>query len=632
MSLLRIRHTTIAAIVAATLGAGAVGFAASAGPAPTAAATESAAAEPAHEGDMVLGPSADFEPALKRGQALLDKGDPAAALVEFKKAIQAGDSEYQGYLYAAIASYRLGDLKAAQEDGQKALFFVGQDDSPDAKKAREVVALIEKKGTFAQKRAEGDAAFGDGLMAKAAQCYADAFAADPTASDVGLKAAALLADRFSRLLDAAIIWETIVHQGGNGASTATEELGRHDKGLKDLLTTALARRADWRNRHDVNEPLRYAQAFPDNLDLQVVLAEIYAGKDDEAQTIAHLKRASQLGLEYAEFSRHGAFRRFLANPEGKMANFIRDAFGPDALAAELKQAQVWQKHQRWTVPELGLELSPIPAGTFVMGSPETEAGRYKTEGPQTTVTISRPFWLGRTEVTQGQWQQIMGNDVRSQRDKAIAAGIGSELPTPGVGAEYPIYYVSWSEAMGFCRKLTQREAAAGRLPDGYAYTLPTEAQWEYACRAGTTGPIYTGSMTIRGKNNVPELDAIAWYAGNCGVDYDDGVDPSQIGIAAERQYNFAKAGTHPVGQKRPNAWGLYDMLGNVMEWCADWHGAYPGGATTDPTGPLAGTERVLRGASLSGGAASVRCANRSKSAPEERSFNLGFRVALAPTQ
>jgi formylglycine-generating enzyme required for sulfatase activity len=196
--------------------------------------------------------------------------------------------------------------------------------------------------------------------------------------------------------------------------------------------------------------------------------------------------------------------------------------------------------------------------------------------------------LGATEVTQGQWEALMGSTVRQQRDKE-----NSKWPLRGEGSEFPMYYVSWEEAMAYGRKLTERERAAGRLPEGYEYTLPTEAQWEYACRAGTTGP-YAG-----------DLAAMGWYDGNSGKT------------------------THAVGQKRPNAWGLYDMHGNVSEWCHDWYNRYPASSVTDPANASSGSARVHRGGSWSDTAARARSAYHFGYPPGYRVTHLGFRVALS---
>lgn len=228
--------------------------------------------------------------------------------------------------------------------------------------------------------------------------------------------------------------------------------------------------------------------------------------------------------------------------------------------------------------DLGLELLPIPAGTFTMGSPANESGRGSDEGPQTQVTL-REFWLGKTEVTQAQWLAVMGKNLSHFK-----------------GPTLPVERVSWDEAMTFCRKLTERERVAGRLPEGYAYQLPTEAQWEYACRAGTTGA-YAGS-----------LDAMAWYGANSGFR------------------------TQPVATKQANAWGLHDMHGNVWEWClARYANRLPGGSTSEPRGAASGVFRVRRGGGWYDSAGHCRSARRSGGTPDFRSFSLGLRLALTPS-
>lgn len=163
------------------------------------------------------------------------------------------------------------------------------------------------------------------------------------------------------------------------------------------------------------------------------------------------------------------------------------------------------------------------------------------------------------------------------------------------GGNLPVETVDWAEAMEYCRKLSERERSAGRLPEGYIHTLPTEAQWEYACRAGTTGE-YAGN-----------LDAMGWYANNSGNS------------------------TKPVGTKQANAWGLHDMHGDVYGCCLDWNGNYPGGSVTDPTGPSSGSSRVFRGGSWDAVAGYCRSANRDKVWLDNRYNFLGFRLALAPS-
>jgi formylglycine-generating enzyme required for sulfatase activity len=224
---------------------------------------------------------------------------------------------------------------------------------------------------------------------------------------------------------------------------------------------------------------------------------------------------------------------------------------------------------------LGLAVRWIPAGRFTMGSPSSEDGRYSDE-TQHEVVLGHGFFMAETECTQRQWEKVMGGNPSNFR-----------------GTERPVEQVSWEEAVEYCRKLTAKQRVEGLLPDGWEWRLPTEAEWEYGARAGTTGPRYG------------ELEATAWWSGNSGSE------------------------THPVSQKAANAWGLYDTMGNVWEWCADRSGDYSTGSVTDPTGPSSGSLRVFRGGSWGNDARYARSADRLRSVPADRDLFLGFRPALS---
>jgi len=224
----------------------------------------------------------------------------------------------------------------------------------------------------------------------------------------------------------------------------------------------------------------------------------------------------------------------------------------------------------WT-NSIGMAFVRIPAGTFVMGSPEADTKAKAWEKPAHQVTISQPFYLGKYPVTQAQWEAVMDTQ-----------------PSRFEGPNRPVESVSWDDTQAFLHKLSEREGRSD-------YRLPSEAQWEYACRAGTASPRYH-----------PDIDAIAWYKAN------------------------SNSQTHPVGEKVPNAWGLYDMLGNVREWCHDGKRAYSRARVTDPVGSTeAGADRDFRGGGWGDAAQDVRAASRFWYDHVFHVDALGFRCSIA---
>ena len=229
----------------------------------------------------------------------------------------------------------------------------------------------------------------------------------------------------------------------------------------------------------------------------------------------------------------------------------------------------------------------IPANTFMLGSPSNEVGRSPDEGLQTSVTLSRGFWMSKFLVTQRDYLAVIGSNP---------SGFPGDL-------NRPVESVTWLDATNYCAKLTQQDLAAGRIPSGTHYRLPTEAEWECAARAGTSTRYYYGD-----DPGALSLTNFAWYGAIGG------------------------ATTKPVGLKQPNAWGLYDMEGNVWEWCQDWYGPYPGGAVTDPQGPASNAlgVKVIRGGAWESFESDCRSARRSTEAvsPFISDFIIGFRVVL----
>ncbi|MCA9712506.1 MAG: formylglycine-generating enzyme family protein [Myxococcales bacterium] len=261
------------------------------------------------------------------------------------------------------------------------------------------------------------------------------------------------------------------------------------------------------------------------------------------------------------------------------------------------------QHGLWAVFRVGdveQRMRWIPPGRFLMGSPASEQGRWDDEGPQHEVTLTQGYWMAETPCTQALWEEVMGDNP-------------SRFPSP----QRPVESVSWDDVQGFLERL------GVRVP-GLEPSLPTEAQWEYACRAGTTTATYAGDLDIRGECDAPLLDDIAWYGGNSGVGYEleQGYDSSDW---PNKQYPHTRAGTRIVGQKRCNPWGLYDMLGNVLEWCADMHQPYTAAAVVDPL-VSRGEGRVTRGGSWGTHARGVRAAFRDWREPGYRGDGLGFRL------
>ena len=226
---------------------------------------------------------------------------------------------------------------------------------------------------------------------------------------------------------------------------------------------------------------------------------------------------------------------------------------------------------------LGMEFVLIEAGTFAMGAPPPEPGRFDDETLH-QVTLSQPFYLGKYEVTQAQWQAVMGRNPSH---------------FSACGGTCPVERISWEDTQAFITALNAREGGA-------VYRLPTEAEWEYAARAGTQTAYHFGDDAAR-------LEQYGWYADNSG------------------------GRSHPVGQKQPNAWGVFDMHGNVWEWVHDGDGAYPTGAVTDPRGPRTeSSHRVIRGGGWRSTARGCRAAFRYYALPDEGHYRLGVRLARRP--
>jgi formylglycine-generating enzyme required for sulfatase activity len=278
-------------------------------------------------------------------------------------------------------------------------------------------------------------------------------------------------------------------------------------------------------------------------------------------------------------------------------------------------------HATFEVKPVRQRMRWIPPGRFFMGSPAGKDYGLGNEGPQHEVIITHGYWMFDTPCRQGLWTALMGDN-----------------PSYFLDPERPVEQVRWEDAVGFSKKLNERLASdfpsnAKGLIDGWErlmFRLPTEAEWEYACWAGTTGETYAGDLDLKSRDQTKAevLDSIAWYGGNSGHAYD--MEKSmEMTWLKDLQSEEKKGGTRKVAQKAPNGWGLYDMLGNVSEWCQDWYGEYPAEPVErgeDPIGPTEGTSRVLRGGSWLNPARYLRSACRLRDAPGFRYRYLGFRL------
>jgi formylglycine-generating enzyme required for sulfatase activity len=301
------------------------------------------------------------------------------------------------------------------------------------------------------------------------------------------------------------------------------------------------------------------------------LGDWYRGLADQATAPvskgAMLQRAKAYYARFVDLHKAQDLARAGATLMIKKIDDAIAKLGPAAVSKSGPSSLTLDLGNRVTV-----KLVRIRPGTFMMGSPDSEQGRDMNEGPQHEVTISKPFYMGVTEVTQAQYEAVMGGN-----------------PSIFKGATNPADNISWNDATEFCKKLSEKT--------GKKVRLPTEAEWEYACRAGSKTKFCFGDSDAG-------LADYAWYKANSGDT------------------------THPVGQKKPNAWGLYDMHGNVWEWCANWLGDYPKGVVTDPQGPETGSAPVLRGGGWGDFPPVCRPALRFKRNSGYRYSNVGLRAVV----
>jgi len=281
-------------------------------------------------------------------------------------------------------------------------------------------------------------------------------------------------------------------------------------------------------------------------------------------------------------------------------------FSTSLIVASLTPSLFAEELEKEYTNTYGIKMVEIPKGEFTMGSPAGEKSRGSDEN-QVKVTISEGFWIGATEITQGQWEKVTGISIGKLIETKIGAlGRGAKLKkTPSaVGENQPMCFVSYADVLDFCKKLTALEKESGKIPEGYAYSIPTEAQWEYAAKAGTT-TVFAFGDSLNGKQ--------ACFYGPKPYNSDVIVDYTEK--------------TAEVASYEPNAWGLYDTHGNVYEWCLDWYvEQLPGG--TDPASLTEGDSRSIRGGAYNRPATSSRSSYRYSYDHTQRTSSIGFRIVL----
>jgi sulfatase modifying factor 1 len=334
-----------------------------------------------------------------------------------------------------------------------------------------------------------------------------------------------------------------------------------------------------------------------------------------------------------------------------VAKFVDNAYGKEQFPELINRTHgaVAIVSRKTLANSVGMKLVLIPPGEFEMGSPDSDKDTNGDEKPRHRVRITRPFYLGATEVTVGQFRRVVESaGYRTEAETDGKGGWGWNVPAktyglaprfhwrfPGIEQtdEHPVVQVTWNDAVAFCNKLSERDGltpyyhfGAGAKSGGDGYRLPTEAEWEYACRAGSSSKYHFG-------DDPALLPSFAWIADNSGRDI-----WNSTRFLIDSGWNIAKfiveiknhdCKTHPVGEKRPNAFGLYDMHGSVLEWCSDGYaeGYYRQSPDADPAGPSQASDRVYRGGGWFNAPPFARSALRCKGPPGLRSNDLGFRVA-----
>jgi tetratricopeptide (TPR) repeat protein len=490
-------------------------------------------------------------------------------LAAAQEAVRTAPNDYLGYYYVAYAQLGLGQYDNAAVAAKRSWELAPADNKDGALKLVETIRLRSEVRRLVK---AADEALDEGLNGKAARLYDQAWNAGRDNSELGLKAAEIYLEALKQPLDAGRVLHQVrkVATGPAGARALTM--------LQQIAEPLRVQAEEW---------VRQARVSHDPVEQERLLAK--AEEVDPGLKALHRTRALLAAQGTNVTALLTAIKGLTRNKQGTLETigglpnltrwmevpvikeYLKDLLGAEKVV-ELASGRRGGPEEReiYELAWIGnLKLVPIPAGTFAMGNKDGK----EDEKPVTQVTLTR-FWLGATEVTQGQWMMVMGSN-----------------PSKHNGLRLPVEQITHDEAMEFCRRLTKLEQAGGRLPSGYAYSLPTEAQWEYASRVGTLGS-YAGDKDVRGEDG-------EWQ-------------------------------TREVGMRSPNDYGLYDMGGNVYEYCLDRWGRYPGGSVTDPIGS-SGDLPVVRTGRMVSKATDFRSTERGQQEAEGdgRWKWRGFRLALS---
>jgi formylglycine-generating enzyme required for sulfatase activity len=512
--------------------------------------------------------AADYASLIGEAREQLQNEHFVEALAIAKDAVRANPNDYKGHYYVAMAYMGMDRFEDAEAAVTRSLSHAPESAKPGVEKLASAIK-VRRQGSGSLQAA--DAALADGLAGKAARLYEQAWSAGQDNPELGLKAADLYANRLSQPVDAGRVLRQvkIAAKGSPAADRADAEL----KKLSGTLRKIAQGYVDAARKQQGTEALRNLQLAEDT--------------DPSYQDIFGLRARIAAAGNSAEALQHAIkdlARRDLAKPQTlanlpRMAQWIEqpafNEFLMDLLGSEQAKAVRLMVQNPLPQYEAGQvikdctscpDMVVIPSGEFEMGS----GNGSSDEKPIHSVSINA-FALGKTEVTQGQWRAVMGSNPSN---------------FSSCGDDCPVEEVSWNDAQTFIQKLNAKT--------GKQYRLPSEAEWEYACRAG-------GKHEYCGSDNV---DSVAWYESNSGKS------------------------THPVSRKQPNAFGVYDMSGNVWEWVEDsYHDSYNGAPTNGSVWQGDGAKRVLRGGSWYDRPQYARAANRYRVEPSGRNYSGGFRVA-----